>query len=664
MNQTTNLVNATYAQNGTSTKTNAMGMREMQARVFEQRTAPKLLIKAPPASGKSRALMFVALDKLHHQGLKKAIIAVPERSIGASFRNTELSKFGFFADWEVEDRNNLCTEDGLEDKGKVAAFERFMNGDDRVLLCTHATLRFAFEQIPTEKFNDCLLAIDEFHHASTSNNRLGDLLRDVIKNSNAHIVAMTGSYFRGDSVPILTPADEREFEKVTYTYYEQLNGYTYLKSLGIGYHFYTGSYLDKGSLDAILDINKKTIIHIPNVNSKESTAQGKHEEVGHIFDILGEWLERDENEIDIIRAHNGKILRVANLVDDEKKHRDTISAYLARVAQDDINAVDIIIALNMAKEGFDWPFCEHALTVGYRSSLTEIVQIIGRCTRDSFNKTTAQFTNLIVQPSGIKDEIVVATNQMLKAITASLLMEQVLAPEFKFTPREAGDNKPAEPGTIKVIGLTRIDTTTPEGRTVDKIIKSDLQDLTALFLQNEQIQKVSAKGEENKDTRQLLNFETILLRKQYPDLNDEQIEIIRQYTHANLVMKTNPPTRKTGDIDDGGRFITLGNKFVNIDEIDINLINSINPFSHAFEVISKQVDKDIFKQIQLALRATKIEMTEEEAKELYPEFKIFYEATGRDPSPHSKDPREVRLADFQAFMIRNRAKYIRNKEEQ
>jgi hypothetical protein len=42
--------------------------------------------------------------------------------------------------------------------------------------------------------------------------------------------------------------------------------------------------------------------------------------------------------------------------------------------------VDIIIALGMAKEGFDWIWCEHALTVGYRSSLTEIVQIIGRAT--------------------------------------------------------------------------------------------------------------------------------------------------------------------------------------------------------------------------------------------------------------------------------------------
>ena len=56
-------------------------MRQMQARAYEYRDAQYLLLKAPPASGKSRALMFIALDKIHNQGLKKVIVAVPEKSI-------------------------------------------------------------------------------------------------------------------------------------------------------------------------------------------------------------------------------------------------------------------------------------------------------------------------------------------------------------------------------------------------------------------------------------------------------------------------------------------------------------------------------------------------------------------------------------------------------
>ena len=88
-------VSVSYAQNGSSTKSNELGMRAMQERAFERRGEQYLLIKSPPASGKSRALMFIALDKLHNQGLRQAIVVVPEKSIGSSFNEEPMSKFGF-----------------------------------------------------------------------------------------------------------------------------------------------------------------------------------------------------------------------------------------------------------------------------------------------------------------------------------------------------------------------------------------------------------------------------------------------------------------------------------------------------------------------------------------------------------------------------------------
>ena len=104
-----NLVEIKYAQTGKSSTTDSMGMREMQAMVYEQRNRQHLLVKAPPASGKSRAMMFVALDKLAHQGIRKVIVAVPEKSIGRSFNDTDLKKYGFFADWRVTPYYNLCS---------------------------------------------------------------------------------------------------------------------------------------------------------------------------------------------------------------------------------------------------------------------------------------------------------------------------------------------------------------------------------------------------------------------------------------------------------------------------------------------------------------------------------------------------------------------------
>ncbi len=224
-----NLIDVNYGQTGASSSTNEMGMRAMQARAYESRNNQYLLIKAPPASGKSRALMFIALDKLYNQGVKKVIVAVPERSIGGAFKSAPLAKFGFFTDWEVEDRHNLCTPGGDGNKSKVAALKNFIKGSGRVLVCTHATLRFASAELEDTDFDDVLLAIDEFHHVSADEgNVLGEALRSIMGNSSAHIVAMTGSYFRGDSTPILLPADEAKMAKVKFDYYEQLNGYEYL----------------------------------------------------------------------------------------------------------------------------------------------------------------------------------------------------------------------------------------------------------------------------------------------------------------------------------------------------------------------------------------------------------------------------------------------------
>lgn len=653
MNENTlNIVNVEYQKDGSSTTVDSYGMREMQKRAFAKRNSQHLLIKAPPASGKSRALMFLALDKLANQGKKKVIIAVPERSIGASFADTDLTQHGFFADWHIDSRNNLTNEDGLDDRSKVAAFMRFMDGDDQILLCTHATLRFAFENVTVDKFNDCVLAIDEFHHASTSEtSRLGELLHNVMKGSNVQIIAMTGSYFRGDAVPILTAEDEADFDKVTYTYYEQLNGYSYLKTLGIGYHFYTGNYLADGALSEVLDTHKKTIVHIPNVNSKESTLVGKLEEVQRIYDLIGTWLRRDEDSnLDIVLTDDGRELKIANLVNDDKNYRDKLARYLSDKARDDIDAVDIIIALGMAKEGFDWPYCEHALTIGYRSSLTEIVQIIGRCTRDSYNKTHAQFTNLIVQPNGTNDDITVSTNNMLKAITVSLLMEQVLAPNFTFKPRPK-EPREAKPGEIFVKGLKKAST-----EKIKKVLDSDLEDLTAAVLQSDQMQKLAAKGVTGEAVKQV---QSKIIRERHPDMSDEEVEITRQYLAANIAMKTAEIKKDTEGND---KFIKIANKFVKIDELDINLIDSVNPFHHAFEVISKRVGANTFKLIQDTIAGSRIDMKVEDALALVPQIKAFVVANnGKFPSLHTDDANEKHLAQVQAFLTAQRAKWEREK---
>ena len=626
-----NIVHVQYKQTGQSKSNNALGMRQMQERAFEYRDAQYLLIKSPPASGKSRALMFIGLDKLINQDIKKVIVAVPERAIGSSFAKTNLKEYGFFANWTPNDRYNLCTPGGDWSRSKVNAFHQFMDDkEEQILICTHATLRFACEELDEEKFDHTMLAIDEFHHVSAdAENRLGELLRDIMRKSKAHIVAMTGSFFRGDSVPILLPEDEEKFTKVTYNYYEQLNGYEYLKSLGIGYHFYQGKYTN--AIMEVLDTDKKTILHIPNVNSGEST-KDKHNEVDYILDAIGEVVKQDADTgvIHVRRKSDGKMLKVADLVEDNPNERDKIVNYLREM--DAVDDMDLIIALGMAKEGFDWPFCEHALTVGYRGSLTEIIQIIGRATRDSDNKTHAQFTNLIAQPDSEDDLVKLSVNNMLKAITASLLMEQVLAPNWKFKTKIDEYDK-AKPGEIKIRGLKE-----PSSKRVKDILETDLNDLKATVLQDNEMLKAMPGNVDAEVINKVLIPK--IIRVKYPDLTELEVEELRQHVVVDSVIK-NGEIKEVGD----KRFIRMAGSFVDIDDIHIDLIDSINPFQKAFEILSKSVTSKVLKVIQDHIEATRINMTFEEAKILWPKIKEFAVLHKREPSLKSNDPLEKRMAE-------------------
>lgn len=645
------IVEVNYNQTGKSTNTNKLGMREMQARVYEKRASKYLLVKAPPASGKSRALMFVALDKLANQGIKKVIVAVPERSIGRSFRDTNLSQYGFYEDWKINQYYDLTA--GGSTQSTVKKFIEFLDDSmANILICTHATLRFAYEKVSDDqKFDNTLVAIDEFHHVSADDNSvLGNDLKNIMYNSNAHILAMTGSYFRGDSQPILKIEDERVFDKVNYSYYEQLNGYQYLKSFGIDYKFYQGKYTD--ALENAINTNKKTIVHIPNINSIEST-KDKYEEVGHIEDAIGEFQEKDaKTGIDYIKRYSdGKILKVADLV--TENHRELVQEYLRNIEKAD--DLDIIIALGMAKEGFDWPWAEYELTIGYRGSLTEIVQIIGRITRDSENKTHAQFTNLIAKPDAADDDVMIAVNTILKAITASLLMEQVLAPELRIKTGSPERNYRNDLNTeeIKIKGLKNPSTV----RTRD-IIENDLPDLKAAILQDSQIQQAIA----SKAGADVINKVLIpkVIMHQNPDLSDEEIEEVRQYTVAEMALKPAKPEEITGKNGDSQQFLRMADKFINVDELDINLIESINPFQRAYDVISSNIDSKTLRLIQQSIDSKKANISDEELVILYPKIKEFIANNERLPEKNAADELEVKYAYALAKLRDMRARREQN----
>lgn len=644
-------ININYQQTGSSTNVDALGMREMQAMVYEHRDKQYLLVKAPPASGKSRAMMYVALYKMKKQHIRKTIVAVPEKSIGGSFKNTNLKMAGFFVDWKVAPYFDLCADDGYGDEqSKVKRFCEFLEDDHAtILICTHATLRFAMKEISDEQLNDCFIGIDEFHHTSAdANSGLGDVVRRLIANTNAHVLAMTGSYFRGDGVPVLRAEDEAYFYPITYNYYQQLNGYKHLKNLQIGYKFYQGKYLDV--MGEVLDLSRKTIIHIPSVNSRAATGIGKWGEVEEIIKTIGEVESIDYNTtVKTVKTKDGRLLKVADLVEDTLKERNALQTYLRNISK--AEDMDIIIALGTAKEGFDWQWCDTCLTVGVRGSLTEVVQIIGRCTRDCPGKDTAQFINLIAQPDAAQDTVAVAVNDFLKAITASLLMEQVMAPSWKFKTKKSEDAliSGTDTGTIIVEGLKPL-----SSEKTKLIVSAQLDDLKATILQHDMVVKAIASDAYAETINNVLIPK--IIKEKFPELSDAEVDEVAQHLVLDTVVKGAEIVEKPD-----GKFLRLANRFINIDQLNINIILSINPFQKAYEVMSKNIDKDVLRTIQDTIAEQHYDMSLEEAILLAKEplHKFVEEHNGQLPNINSPILKEQRLA--QAYQI-IKNKVIRHKQ--
>lgn len=445
--------------------------------------------------------------------------------------------------------------------------------------------------------------------------------------------------------------------------------------LDIGYSFYTGPYTEK--ISALLDPTVKTIVHIPSVNSKESL-KDKHREAEDIMNHLGDWQGVDpETGFHLIRAAGGKVIKVADLVDDDGTKRDrVVSTLKSPKGRDDRDFVDVIIALGMAKEGFDWIWCEHALTVGYRSSLTEIIQIIGRATRDAPGKTRARFTNLIAEPAADDPLVVDAINDYLKAIAASLLMEQVLAPRFDFTPKDAGPKPGFDYGEegykegelnigvnpqgqmhFEIKGLKL-----PTSIEATRICREDLNEVIASFVQDKSaLERGMFDPEVVPEELTQLKMGKII-REKYPELSDEDQEAVRQHAVAAMTLTQQAKAALAGAGVDGElkantAFIDGVRKFaLSVTDLDIDLIDRVNPFSATYAVLAKAMDEKTLLQVQAVINAKKDKLTYEDARALAERALEFKRERGRLPSLTSQDAWERKMAEGVAFLQRHATK--------
>lgn len=392
---------------------------------------------------------------------------------------------------------------------------------------------------------------------------------------------------------------------------------------------------------------------------------------------------RSSDWVSTRQTADGTILKIADLVDDDQAKRDRVATALKDPTQkNNRDRVDIIIALGMAKEGFDWIWCEHALTIGYRSSLTEIVQIIGRATRDAPGKSRARFTNLIAEPDASESAVTEAVNDTLKAIAASLLMEQVLAPRFEFKPKYP--NNQATPGfdygedgynpgkcnvgvnpetghiQLEIKGLAE-----PKSPEAERICREDLTDLITAFVQDKPTIERGLFDEELVPEELTQVRMGKIVKEKFPDLEEEDREAVRQHAIAalNFVQQAKKTMNEAGGVYatksgdgeapkntaliDGVRQFALS-----VTELDMDLIDRINPFGEAYAILAKSMSEERLKQVAAVIAAKRINLSVEEARELAKRALRFKQEKGRLPSLTAADPWEKRMAEGIAFLQR------------
>ncbi|MDD3818176.1 MAG: hypothetical protein PHI89_08810, partial [Thiovulaceae bacterium] len=205
-------------------------------------------------------------------------------------------------------------------------------------------------------------------------------------------------------------------------------------------------------------------------------------------------------------------------------------------------------------------------------------------------------------------------------------------------PRFENDTEPNQKGELKIRGFK-----TPTSKRVEDIIESDLNDLKAAILQDD----VMVKAIPGNLDAEVINRVLIpkIIKVKYPDLNESEVEELRRHVVVDSVIKN-------GHIIESGdkKFIKMADKFVNIDELHIDLIDSINPFQKAFEILSKSVTTQTLRLIQESIEATRIEMTPEEAVILYKKIPAFKSEHGRMPELASRDFTERRMAEALIFL--------------
>ncbi len=569
-------------------------LRDWQVKAFDQlKNASCMILNAPMGSGKSWMMCLLSAYKMQQDQQIRTVIAVPQTIIASGFAEAKLRMpNGEKIFWKPV--HNLCHE---QSKGTVDYIVKWLAAPpgvffDRTLICTHATLVAAYKNLKENNglhlLRNLLLWIDEAHHVKNMikdelqdeviSNGLGDLTRFLLSadGKNIQLGLTTASFFRGDRQSLLTEDMLTRFERFNLPYDEYLESMHYLKSFSFDFLISGQDYTP--AIEVLAKCRKaKDIIYVPHPNAIASTGD-KYKEVETIITKYhglhgGERIDTNDG-LTVLKREDGE-LRILNLVCESRRNekKNFLSGPLIKNERD---ALDVIIALGMFKEGANWIWADRSIIVGPRSSLVDVIQMVGRLFRDAPGKGHVEVIQLLPfaldqqNPEEVRENL----NNYLKAIYASLILEDVLNPvkikmavERKISENGNSKNRPSNvlqevvPDETKRVSL------------IDDIIKGLLD--------------IIDKREEAGTDRQLLW--------------DEYQKIVPQILEKHGINERRDEVAKQV----WGMFArrTLQIQGISVEDIDFDILQKTHPLEFLLRYTSGSCSIDTFQKLREAIQA-------------------------------------------------------------
>jgi len=585
-------------------------MRVWQLNAFEQlKTESYMILNAPMASGKSWMMCLLSAFKMKNNTSLRTIIVVPQTIIGSGFADAKIQMpDGERLHWQI--KHNLCRDEFS--KGTVNYFIRWLEKpsdifSERSLLCTHATLVAAYRKLKAENrlhlFKNILLWVDEAHHiknvvvegfdGAIINNGIGELISFFLDNNitSIQIGLTTASFFRGDRASLLTDSMEAKFKRFNLPCDEYLKTMTYLKSFSFDF-LLSGHNYAKGIEHLIQERKGKDIIYIPHPVSQFSTGN-KLQEVGNIINIYGDVLYTTHDGVMIVSGKRGelKILDLVNEVQRKQKKN-----YLDNpIVNKQSDGLDAIISLGMFKEGANWIYADRSIIVGARSSLVDVLQMIGRLLRDVEGKSHVEVFQLLPFSLDQQDKEAFRENlnNYLKAIYASLILENILNPvKIKATQKvEKEKNEKEENNKVNWLNAALPDDT--KQQLLIEEVRNHLFDIMS----------------ENKKT---IN-DVHLLYDEYSKIMPEILENYGITEHKQEVAKQiwGISVRRTMQLQG-----------LSVENIDFDIIQEIHPLGFLLRYSSGISNVHTFEKLREAIEQSRIWMPFEEAREFARNLKL------------------------------------------